>query len=168
MNHGSRSQSRSHSTEARQRALFALLPLLTLPSLEAAGQTLQNTGSLAFGAFAAGGGGTISVSAFGARSKTGSIVLATQGGVPMAAQFLITGTPGATYTITLPADGTVQLSSGASSMALNNFVSSPSGANIPLGGGGTQTIAVGATLTVSAAQPPGNYSGSFSVTVNYP
>ncbi len=161
----SRSRSRSHSTEA------AALALLTLPVLLAGGaaaQTLQNTGALSFGAFSAGIGGTVTVSPLGARSKTGAVVLATQGGTPMAAQFLITGTPGATYTITLPSDGTVLLSSGASTMALNGFTSTPSGANVPLGGGGTQTITVGATLTVSAYQAPGNYTGAFSVTVNYP
>jgi len=142
--------------------------LLALPACGAAGQTLQNTGSLSFGSFAAGAGGTITINSVGARFKSGSVVLASQGSVASAAQFLITGTPGATYTITLPSDGTVVLSSGASTMAVNTFTSTPSGANIPLGGGGTQTISVGATLTVSAAQAPGNYTGSFNVTVDYP
>jgi len=160
----SRSPSRSRSTEAITLALLLAL----LPAGGASGQTLQNTGALSFGAFAAGTGGTITVSAAGARSRSGSIVLASQGGVASAAQFLITGTPGATYTITLPSDGTVVLSSGGSTMALNTFTSTPSGANIPLGGGGTQVISVGATLTVSAAQAPGNYTGSFNVTVDYP
>ncbi|XHS78934.1 DUF4402 domain-containing protein [Burkholderiaceae bacterium UC74_6] len=159
----SRSPSRSRSTEALALALL----LASLYAGDAPAQSLSNSAGLSFGSFAAGMGGTITVNAVGARSKSGNVVLAS-GGVASAAQFLLTGTPGATYTITLPSDGTVVLSNGGSTMALNSFVSTPSGANIPLGGGGTQIISVGATLTVSAAQAPGNYTGSFNVTVDYP
>jgi hypothetical protein len=50
-------------------------------------------------------------------------------------------------------------------MALNSFASSPPTGT--LSGGGSQLIQVGATLTVGSSQAPGNYSGSFNVTVNY-
>lgn len=160
----SRSPSRSPSTEAT----LAFACALALSAGTASAQSLSNTAPLSFGAFAAGTGGTITVNAAGGRTRTGSVVLASQGGVASAAQFLLTGTPGSTYTITLPSDGTVFLSNGGSTMAINLFTSLPTGANIPLGGGGTQAISVGATLTVSAAQAPGNYTGSFNVTVDYP
>lgn len=134
-------------------------------------QTLTNTGALSFGSFTAGTGGTVTVSAAGARSKSGGVILVSQGGVAAAAQFTVSGTPSATFTITLPADGTVFLSDGASgSMALNSFTSNPpntASAGL-LSGGGTANVSVGATLTVGNAQTPGNYSGSFTVTVNYP
>jgi hypothetical protein len=48
---------------------------------------------------------------------------------------------------------------------LSNFSSSPSVGQ--LSAGGTQTLAVGATLTVGSSQATGSYSGSFDVTVNY-
>ena len=99
--------------------------------------------------------------------KTGSVILVNQAGTASAAQFTITGTPSAVFVITLPADGTTFLTDGASgSMALNSFVSSPSGTGV-LSGGGTQTINVGATLSVGNLQATGSYSGSFNVTVNY-
>lgn len=130
-------------------------------------QTLNNGAALSFGAFTAGSGGTIQISSGGGRSKTGGVLLVTQGGSPAAAQFTVTGTPNAVFTISLPVDGTVLLSDGGgNTMALNSFVSSPNGVGT-LSGGGSQLINVGASLTVSNQQVSGAYSGSFSVTVNY-
>lgn len=144
------------------------LALLSSLAAHAAGaQTLTNNTALSFGAFVAGSGGSVSVSPAGARGKTGGVILVNQGGAAAAAQFTISGTPSAAFDISLPADGTVFLSDGASaSVALNGFTSSPSGSGI-LSGGGTQTINVGATMTVANQQTPGSYSGSFVVTVNY-
>ena len=129
-------------------------------------QTLANTGGLSFGSFVAGSGGAIAVTTGGARSKTGGVMLVAQGGSSAAAQFTVSGTANATYAITLPANGTVLLSSGSNTMAINSFVSYPS-ATGTLSGGGTQMLSVGATLTVGNAQVPGSYAGSFTATVNY-
>jgi len=149
--------------------LGCLLPLAT--ALVAPAQTLTNTSALSFGGFVAGSGGTVTVATGGGRMKTGGVILVNQGGVAAAAQFTVSGTPTATFTITLPADGTVFLSGSTSgSMALNGFTSSPpntASAGV-LSGGGTATISVGATLTVGNAQTPGSYGGNFNVTVNYP
>lgn len=144
-------------------AALALLASAALPA-----QTLNNTGPLSFAAFTAGlGGGTVTVSALGGRLKSGSVILVNQGGTASAAQFTISGTPGAAFAITLPADGTVLLGDGSgATLALNGFTSSPAGSGL-LPGGGSQTISVGATLSVGGQQTPGNYSGSFNVTVNY-
>jgi hypothetical protein len=140
---------------------------LLLACAAAPGQTLTNTGALSFGAFTAGSGGTVTVSPAGARIKTGSVILVNQAGVASAAQFTISGTPNAVFTLSLPADGTTFLSDGGSgSMALNSFTSSPATTGV-LSGGGTQTLSVGATLSVSNLQATGSYTGAFSVTVNY-
>lgn len=145
----------------------AALALLLAASAAAPAQTLSNTGALSFGSFTAGAGGSVTVSPAGARSKSGSVILVNQGGSAAAAQFTVSGTSNALYDITLPADGTVFLSDGAAgSMAVNGFTSSPSVSGM-LSGGGTQTLTVGATLSVGNAQTPGSYSGSFNVTVNY-
>jgi hypothetical protein len=147
------------------RPAWVLVLLLTGPIAQA--QTLTNNSALSFGSFTAGSGGSVTVAPGGGRSKTGAVVLVNQGVPAAAAQFTISGTPSALFDITLPANGTVLLSDGvAASMALNNFTSIPSGSGM-LSGGGTQTITVGATLTVGGAQTPGSYSGSFNVTVNY-
>lgn len=136
--------------------------LLGAPAAQA--QTITNSSALSFGAFVAGTGGTVVVDPTGFRSQTGGVMLVPQG-LGTAAQFSVTGTAGAAYAITLPA--TAALSDGNNhSMALNGFVSYP-GATGTLSVGGTQSLSVGATLTVSPAQPPGSYTGSFDVIVNY-
>lgn len=98
------------------------------------------------------------------RSKGGSVLLVAQGASATAAAFTFTGT-GTTYTITLPANDTVTLSDGSHTMALNDFTSSLSTTG-PLTGS-SQTLKVGATLTVGNAQAPGSYTGAFNVSVQY-
>jgi hypothetical protein len=49
-------------------------------------------------------------------------------------------------------------------MAVGDFVTPD--AQLAVGNGGA-TLAVGATLVVAPNQPPGNYSGSFSIIVNH-
>jgi hypothetical protein len=126
---------------------------------------ISNTQGLAFGKFVAGSAGSVTVSPGGVRSTSGGVVLMSSG-AGAAAQFAVSGDANATYVISLPADGTVSLASGANSMAVNTFTSSPSPTGT-LGAGGTQTLSVGATLSVGSNQASGSYSGSFDVTVNY-
>jgi hypothetical protein len=67
----------------------------------------------------------------------------------------------------LPSSAT--LTDGSShTMSVGSFVSSPSSTGT-IGSGGTQTLNVGATLSVSAGQTPGTYTSSTAVpvTVNY-
>ncbi|HBC79095.1 MAG TPA: hypothetical protein DCZ51_10735, partial [Bacteroidales bacterium] len=69
--------------------------------------------------------------------------------------------------ITLPAAATT-ITSGANTMTVDTWTSSPSGTGT-LSAGGSQALTVGATLNVGASQPAGTYvSGTpFTVTVNY-
>lgn len=131
---------------------------------------ISSTQALAYGSFAAGSGGTVTISAAGVRSAGGGVILVPSGS-GSAALFSVTGDPSVTYSITLPANGVVSLTSGANTLAVDNFTSNPSTTTASTGllsAGGSQTLAVGATLTVGSNQPSGSYSGSFSVTVNYP
>ncbi|MEK9951770.1 MAG: DUF4402 domain-containing protein [Curvibacter sp.] len=153
-----------HTFQPGLRAWLLLLGALGAAAAQA--QSIASTGALSFGSFVAGSGGTVVVGTSGARSKTGGVVLVGQGATASAAQFLVSGTASATYAITLPPDGTVSLSSGSQTMALNGFVSFPH-ATGTLSAGGSQVLNVGATLSVGANQTPGNYSGSFNVTVQY-
>lgn len=134
-------------------------------SAPSSAQSISTLSNLSFGSFVAGSGGTLTVSPGGARAPSGGVVAVGQGSSYSAASFRVTGTANASYTLTLPDNGTVVLSDGSHTMALNNFLSSP-----PTGllsGGGTQVIQVGATLTVGSGQPAGNYTGTFAITVNY-
>lgn len=144
-------------------ALALAACLFGVPAAQA--QAISNSGALSFGAFVAGVGGSVVMTPNGGRSRTGGVMLFPQGSAT-AAQFNVTGLPLSSYRITLPANGTVVLSDGNNhSMAVNGFVSDP-GTTGTLSLGGTQSLRVGATLAVGAAQPPGSYTGSFAVTVN--
>ncbi|MGV8892780.1 MAG: DUF4402 domain-containing protein [Burkholderiaceae bacterium] len=125
----------------------------------------SSTQALAFGSLVAGSGGTVTVSLTGVRSASGGVILLPSGS-GSAALFSVTGNSSATYAITLPANGVVSLTSGANTMAVNNFTSNPAPTG-QLSVGGSQTLSVGATLSVGSNQPSGPYSGSFNVMVNY-
>lgn len=161
------------STEARRRC-FRRLGRLSIPSVLLAawvpghGVDIGTSVNMSFGSFSPGSGGTIALSAGGARTKTGGVLLSSQAPLASAGQFSVTnGTPSANIVVSLPLDGTTQLDDGSGhTMALNGFVSSP-GPVVTLSGGGTVTLAVGATLTVGNLQAPGSYSGFFTVTINY-
>ncbi len=147
------------------RTWLSGIVLLTASAAGAADITIANNQPLAFGRFAAGTGGSITINPAGARTSSGGVALISSG-TGSAARFTVSGDL-RTYLIHLPANGTVSLSgpSGAT-MALNNFTSNPSGIGT-LTGSGSQSVTVGATLSVSANQTPGAYTGSFSVTVDY-
>ena len=90
------------------------------------------------------------------------------------ASFLVTGEPGLAYTITLPANSTIVMTTGAGlaaneQIAVNNFASNPAaGANGLIGVGGTQSLFVGATrAALLAGQVTGSYSDTFTVDVVY-
>jgi len=126
---------------------------------------ISKNADLLFGKFVANTGGTVAMATTGTRTAGGAVVLFSQGSTSNAASFAVTGEGAYTYAITLPADGAVTLSSGGNNMAVNSFISNPSGTGTLTAG--AQTLLVGGTLTVSNAQAPGSYSGSFNVTVDY-
>lgn len=130
---------------------------------------LNNIQGLDFGRFVAGSGGTVTLHPSGSRSKSGGVILL---GPPMGqAIFHISRSSnddaGTAISILLPPNGTTHLSSGSdvNKMAVDYFVdTSTSPESIPDGG---TTLSVGATLIVAPNQTPGNYSGSFSLIVNF-
>jgi hypothetical protein len=82
------------------------------------------------------------------------------------ATFTVSGTPGAAYSIGLPASVTLN-GPGTNTMTANAFSSSPATPGA-LSAAGTQTLYIGATLNLIANQAGGTYtSGNFTVTVNY-
>ena len=144
---------------------LACVAVVAMNTFAAAPIAVSPVQALAFGKFAAGSGGTVTIGANGTRSGGGGVVLLPSAG-GSAAQFGVSGEPNTSYAITLPANGTVQLASGSNSMAVNSFSSSPNAVG-QLSLGGSQTLSIGATLNVAGNQPPGNYSGSFNVSIDY-
>ena len=158
--------------------LFTLAVATTAVDVQAANATsnasatvmtpisISNTAALRFGKFSALTGGTVVVSAAGARSATGAVVLSSTdaGG---AASFAVSGDANATYAITLPNSATLTHSvDNTKTMAVGTFTSNPSGTGT-LSAGGAETLTVGATLTVGNAQTTGSYTGTFDVSVEY-
>jgi hypothetical protein len=164
-----------HASTAVQALLaFALVLIPCAPFAQQV--LLSTTRSLDFGRFVAGSGGTIILSPSGLRSRTGGVVLLNSPNAGQAAFSASRSTldpgrsaPGATTSataviISVPGNGATHLSSGDNSMAVGDFVTPD--ALLSVGNGGA-TLAVGATLVVAPNQPPGNYSGSFSIIVNH-
>lgn len=128
------------------------------------------TVDLVFGSFAPGAGGNVTVSTSGVRATTGPILMS--GATPSAARFNVTGEASTTYAITH--SGSATLTSGANSMALTKFsdltaanATSGNPATGTLDGAGAQSLYVGGTLAVGAAQAPGVYTGTVIATVEY-
>ena len=129
--------------------------------------SITKTLDLDFGNVAASGAaGTVIINPAGARSTSGGVSLPVIPGTVSAASFNVAGQANYTYAITLPAS--VVISSGANNMTVNAFTSTPTTTGT-LSAGGAQTVNVGATLNVGAAQASGLYTSAtpFDVTVNY-
>lgn len=124
---------------------------------------------LAFGKFAAGTGGSVTVSTSGARTASGAVLMTS---TPSAARFDVTGEGSNTYSISFTGTSTT-LISGANNMAFAT-TSDLTGANTVAGNvstgtltAGAQSLYVGGTLSVGATQAAGTYSGSVVATVEY-
>ena len=134
--------------------------------------TLVKVDDLDFGTLAAGtAAGTVTVNAVtGARSTTGGVT--TVGADSQRAVFQGTG---GILLITVSGDTSVTLTragGGPTMTASLVRAATTSGGGIALLGStllpsGVQTYYIGGTLNVGANQPAGDYSGTFTLTVNY-
>jgi hypothetical protein len=110
--------------------------------------------------------GTVILAPAGTRTTSGGVTLPAVTGTVAAAVFAVTGSGTSTYAITLPSTD-YTITSGGNTMIVNTFTSTPSGTGALTAG--AQTLNVGATLNVSAAQAAGTYTNAtgFDVIVNY-
>lgn len=144
------------------------VPTDTLPGDPArvAVYTLQN---LRFGAFTQGAiGGTIIMSPSGIRTATGDVVLLNMGNLFSEAIFELEGIVGTVISINNGPNATLTGSNGGS-MSMSLGTSSPlSPFTLLVQPPGRTPINVGGTLHVGspAANPPGNYTGTFYITFN--
>jgi hypothetical protein len=128
--------------------------------------TIANAGDMNFGNIAVqdGTGGTVVLIPAGTATSTGGVTLPSTQGNIAAASFTVGGQTGYAYSISLPNSHSLS-GTGAATMTLGTFTSTSAGTFAA----GSETINVGATLTVAPAQAPGVYTSStgFDVTVNY-
>ena len=132
---------------------------------------VAKSADLSFGKFAAGAGGTVTISTSGVRTANG--VLPSADGALTAARFVVTGSNGATYSIRHGGSAVLSRIAGSGTMALTTF-SDLSAANATSGAvtsgtlsAGTQSIYIGGTLHVAPNQAVGSYAGEVSVIVEY-
>jgi Mat/Ecp fimbriae major subunit len=124
--------------------------------------TVTNTSDLQFGTIVSSTtAASVAVDTAGARTcnATGSGLVCS--GTTTAANFNIGGTTGQVVTISVPAS--VTLNSGTDSMTAT-LTSSATTATMVANAG---SFTVGGTLSVGAGQADGDYSGTFSATVDY-
>ena len=153
---------------------YALIPLATLLALTAIPALAQETAGasasvtiieplsvaktqdLRFGAVSVGAQeGTVTISPAGILSVSGGASLVS-GGAASAAQFTVSGEGDAAYSISVP-----------TSFSLGPLLASTAGHVSSLPTAGATTFAVGATLTLPAQAPPGQYNGTLTVTAAY-
>jgi hypothetical protein len=122
---------------------------------------------LAFGTLVVTGAGTAVVDPVsGARTATGGVVPA--GNAAHAATFTATGSRNAVALIRLPKNpATVTRVGGTETMTVSNWtLDGNTNRRVPIDQ--TFDFSVGATVNVAAAQAEGTYTGTFTVTVQYP
>jgi len=149
-------------------AFCACLCLSSLPSFSQI-SSVTSVQNLSFGAFSQGSlGGTVSISANGSRSVTGSIVPLNLGVSYFQAIFEIEAPEGTVVSIMNGGNVTLTGSNGGSMMLQigNSDPASPFAITIPPPG--KTRVNFGGTLTIGspAQNPPGSYSGTFSITFN--
>ncbi|MBS0253898.1 MAG: DUF4402 domain-containing protein [Proteobacteria bacterium] len=124
---------------------------------------LQHTGGrqINFGKFTTGGAaGTVRVTAGGAGSVTGAARFV-PGSAVTADAFTVTGDPRRLFAVATSGGNVI---SGANRIA---FTTVPSAASVRLSATGTAAFTVGGTLTLTGAELPGAYSGTYIATVTY-
>jgi hypothetical protein len=154
---------------AHSYALGLGLFLFLVGSTSEAALSISNIRSLAFGTFAPGKGGAVTMTPDGTRHKSGDVTLISIGGAATSAAFLVSDSEPANathaYNINLPNDTQITISNGEVTIAVTDFSSEPAYQGRLTDG--SQLIRVGATLRVPPRLPPGQYSGTFNVTVVY-
>ena len=128
---------------------------------------LLNSSVLHFGTLANSAAGTVILSPANVRT-VGTVVGLPQAPVNTVPLYKVTGTPAATFGITLPADDYVYLAGDATKkMPVTTWTTSLTDNKGQLAGDGTLNFTMGASLGVTLNQPGGIYAGTFSVTVVY-
>jgi len=112
-------------------------------------------------------GGTVTVAPDGTRTGHAATIAGNQNGTISAAEFTVTGETDFTYAITLPASPFVVAHTDLTEMSVGTFVSTPSTTGVLALG--TQTLKVGATITLIGGETSGAYTNAsdLAVTVYY-
>lgn len=133
--------------------------------------SITKTADLAFGKVIrpTSGSGTVSLSTSGVLSVTGTGAGALASPAPTTGKFSVSGEGGQSVTVTIPSSFT--MTSGANSLSVTTLSAGGGLQTLTnaLGGAGSNptAIVVGGSFPISSTTPPGAYSGTYSVTVQY-
>lgn len=119
---------------------------------------------LNFGQIAANGAGTVTVNADSSVASSATLIST---GTRAPAGFTVTGTPGASVVVSLPASATLTRFGGTETMSISGFNTNPAAGFQLAAVTGAANFSVGGTLSVAAGQAAGVYNGTFSVSVEY-
>ena len=127
--------------------------------------TISAGSDLAFGSVVkSAAGGTVTLATDGSRTASGVSFSPTSTGSPTASSFTVGGEAGYAYAVSFPsATVTLTKTNSTETMTVGTFTSNSTNSLT----GGTQTLLVGATLNVGAAQVAGAYVGTYTVKVDY-
>lgn len=133
--------------------------------------TFQCTNPLIFGTLVnCPGGGSVTVSPAGMASAGGCITIPPANTAQKASCQVVNDTIPAVLEVSIPGAPVVLNNGTGATITVDNFLMQTSGgspaASITISGIIT-VFDIGATLTISAGKPGGQYSGVFSVTVDY-
>ena len=124
---------------------------------------------LNFGRFTTGSsGGSVIISPDGLRAVRGTVMPAGGGFSP--GRFLVSGAPGASFTISLPDEETLLVhQQSGNTMQVNGWLSDPPPGDAANLADGSRVVSIGATLNMGnmSENPVGIYSGTFVLTFAY-
>lgn len=149
--------------------LICLITIFTACYNVSFAQSVTVDQDLTFGKFcpSSSSGGTVTVSNTGTRSATGNVILFTSSYTEAIFTFFSGNRFRTIYSITTNSPRTLSRVGGGGTMKLT--VGTPSPASFTLSKNRSRSFSIGGTLTVGSitANPGGDYTGTFTVTVNY-
>lgn len=152
---------------AKTLALLFILILINSSAIK--GQTVTINSNLTFGSFfvTSTSGGTITVSTSSGRTSTGSIVVESSPAATRA-QFNFAAGSAKRYVTSITRTTPVTLT-GSNGGTMSVALTAPSSTSFTVNAGSSRNINIGGTLTVGSltSNPPGVYTGNFTVTINY-
>ena len=127
-----------------------------------AAMSISESTAMQFGYFSsAGSAGTITQ----AGAVTGGVTAVASGVTRSGGIFEVSGTGNASYTLTLPATTSLTRSGGSETMDVTlTFASGTSARSLT---SGTENVTINGSLTVSASQLAGSYTGTYLMSVAY-
>ena len=149
--------------------LICLITIFTAYYNISSAQSITSDQDLTFGIFcpSSSSGGTVTVSNTGGRSATGNVILFTSSYSEAIFTFYAGRKNINVYSITTNSPRNLSRVGGGGTMKLT--VGLPSPATFTVNKNKFKSFSIGGTLTVGSitANPGGDYTGTFSVTVNY-